>query len=66
MVRLIFNILILCCTMMLAEGKRKCLRTRDQKFKYTQCDPRTNTTSVHFYYDDDCEDVVKPETSESS
>lgn len=48
-------------------AKRKCTRMRDQKYVYTPCDPRTNTTSIHFFYDDpECAEIAKPETAESS
>lgn len=51
----------------LSHGKRKCTRMHDQKYAYTPCDPRTNTTSIHFFYDDpDCAEITRPETSDSS
>lgn len=51
----------------MGSARRKCTRMRDQKYVYTECDPRTNTTSIHFFYDDpECAEIARPETSESS
>lgn len=60
-------VFIMALIMNSTQSKRKCTRMRDQKYAYTPCDPRTNTTSIHFFYDDEeCAEVQKPETSFSS
>jgi hypothetical protein len=41
-------------------ASKKCTIQEDLRYEFAECDPRTQTTTAHFYYEDNCESDSEP------